>query len=446
MGIVVIGIIFLSLFLMFIYEMLKGRRVSTEIDFFFGRKEFSWFSIALSLAASFIGAASFISISGLAYKVGFWALVDPISVFLGCVIALFLVRVYLKTDIHSFGTIGTKNFLPLRLLIGLVSALVYVLFSAAQIVAIKKLLVGLGLSLHIADVVTAIVFLLILLYLLLHGISGVVRTDVIQFLFLFVSFLIIYATLVVKLGFPVLELKNAHSFNTIDSTTFALLSLSIFFVPISYTVFSRAKLAKDIYEAKKGILVGGIIYFFVLTIIITFGILGRLMFKNLPDSEVVLFSIINTMPSFFKVVGYIVLSMAIYSSLDSFLFNAALAFKKDVMDIFVKKNSYNLKSIATLMVAFLSFVISISFPSVLGLILLALYLYVAILFPMVLSKLFFPVGEKVQFYSCLFIFFLAIILNYCSLNGGSIVYSLVFGHLFLLLFAFFLLKFLGREK
>ena len=427
--------IFMSLFAL--YVLYKKHRTISLQEFFVGFQKHGPIGIGASIAVSYIGGASLISMSSVGYKNGLIAFIDPMSVFLGALVSALFVKLYYNLDEYSIGAIASKNHKLLRVSIGFFSSLVYILFSAAQVAALYKFFISLTHNYKYSLLSIVLVLVFVIIYIYARGFEGVFLTDIYQFIILFIGLLTLFLMYLsysnIINSFDISEKIFSENLFSFDASLLFYLSLSLFFVPVSYTIFTRVKAAKSIKDARIGVFLGGFFYFIILSIIIFIGILLKISGINIKDAEKAIFVFFENFPPFISVIGYIIVFTAIVSTLDTFLFNAFTAYYNDIFKIlFQPKNENWAVKINLLLLSSVIIFIGLYKQEVLKLILFALFLYISILFPIIISRIFFPVSEKHQFISITTTAILLTIYKILGLNFTYEAYLFVIFHLFLL--------------
>ena len=278
----------------------------------------------------------------------------------------------------------------LKLILGLTSFLVYLLFSAAQLVAIDRLIEP---YFREAGSTTRIVIvsLVVYFYIGFAGFKGVNKTDFFQFFTVVLLF-------VIPVGFIFLSKIEFHSpiptseaalFSDLPIDLALYLFLPMFWIPISQDVNIRIKAARSNQAGIIGLLSGGLFYFVIVALSISIGI-------SLKTSGIDLDSPEEALPNFFlsefgsySILATIALICAIISTLDSFGFNASISLNLDVFSS--KKESKadgSKRHISTVFaVFFLSLLIANYFNQILSLILMALLLYISLFIPIAVGRL-----------------------------------------------------------
>lgn len=282
---------------------LRGKlgRQGTADEYFLSSRNLPWYSIAFSTIATNIQGYQFLGMMGSAYLYGLAQANLEINAVQGILIAAFVfVPLFIKQKITTI-----TQFIATKL--GQRIALFY---SLANIALFATVTLGAALfwGAYATDMVFAeqlsflhenrivrIALLIVILgffsvvYTYFGGLSAVVKTDIIQFCILLLGGIIVCWTAVNELGgWEQLYIKTPQKMHLHLPTDHPTLPwthmLGLFFLNINYwcanqTVMQRALAAKSVGHAQAGLLVGGVIKYFMAVIIIIpgialYGILG----------------------------------------------------------------------------------------------------------------------------------------------------------------------------
>ncbi len=265
------------------------QEVSPE-EFFLSSRSLRWPSIAISTIATNISAGHFITMAGSAYLFGLaQANLELNAIFGICLATFFFVPLYLRKKITTISEFFEDKFGPTvgllysLLMMGMYGTLylgmalfvgAYAIdgvfgdaiawISGSQAVRLCVVIVALG-------VFSAI-------YTYLGGLTAVVRTDMAQFALLLVGGLIMVGISMVKLGGPAqLYVKTGHLMHLHlpadhDKLPWVALIgmnlLNLNYWGANQVILQRALAAKNLRHAQIGLLVGGVLKYFMALIII----------------------------------------------------------------------------------------------------------------------------------------------------------------------------------
>ncbi|MGA1544263.1 MAG: SLC5 family protein [Saprospiraceae bacterium] len=296
-------VIVLSYFIIILLVALTGKTKagSSAEAYFLSSRNLPWYSVALSTIATNIQGYQFLGMMGSAYLYGLAQANLEINAVQGILIGTFVfVPLFLKEKIMTI-----TEFISARL--GERIALFYSLSNIALFATVTlgaalfwgayaaDMVFGDQLSFLHEDRLIRIALLIIFLgifsalYTYYGGLSAVVKTDIIQFIVLIFGGVVVCWTAVHHLGgWEQLYEKTPEKMHLHLPANHPTLPwthlLGLFFLNINYwcanqTVMQRALAAKSVRHAQTGLMVGGLIKYFMAIIIIIpgialFGILG----------------------------------------------------------------------------------------------------------------------------------------------------------------------------
>jgi Na+/proline symporter len=334
-------------------------KADSEEDFYFGKGKASWWQMAISIAATEASALTFIAIPVWSFSTdnSFW------NIYFGALVARPLISKFFLTPFYekmatSEGTFTTYGYIGSVLgnKAGTTSMVFFMLMrilaSGVRLYVAALLIQQLtGLNLHLS----LVLFLgLALIYCYSGGIHAVIRTDIIQFLFLVGSGIAIYLWFFSEGAFefpiPDEKLKSlSFEFSLKESYTIptALLSIAIFDLAThaaDFDMFQRLMAGKDIKAAKKAIVTSSFISMFVGGLFLAVGIAFygyvQYNFPDLPSNpeKAYTYTLVNLLPTGFKGLVIAGLLAASLSSLDSALTAIETVFSKDIFSKFTDLN------------------------------------------------------------------------------------------------------------
>lgn len=296
-------VIVLTYFTVVLIVALRGKISpnSSADEYFLSSRNLPWYSIALSTIATNIQGYQFLGMMGSAYLYGLAQANLEINAVQGILLGAFVfVPLFLKEKITTI-----TQFIAQKL--GQRIALFYSLANIALFATVTlgaalfwgayaaDMVFGEQLSFLHENRILRIAILIVVLgvfsaiYTYFGGLSAVVKTDIIQFSVLLIGGIVVCLTAVYHLGgWEQLYLKTPekmHLHLVADHPTLPWTHLfGLFFLNINYwcanqTVMQRALAAKSVAHAQTGLMVGGLIKYFMAVIIIVpgialYGILG----------------------------------------------------------------------------------------------------------------------------------------------------------------------------
>jgi solute:Na+ symporter, SSS family len=355
--------------IMMIALRVKEGKTSTAESYFLSNRGLKWYSIALSTIATNVSGYQFLGMMGSAYLYGLAQANLEINAIQGILIAAFVfVPLFLKEKITTI-----TEFISLKL--GQKIALFYS-FSNMALFSTVTLGAALFWGAYAADMVFAnelsflhenriiriamlIVFLGIFsaIYTYFGGLSAVVRTDILQFSILMISGIIVCFIAVKNLGgweqLYVKTPEKMHLHLPADHSTLPWTHLfGLFFLNINYwcanqTVMQRAIAAKSLSQAQTGLMVGGLIKYFMAVIIVIPGIaLYGILGDSLGEPDLAFPYIVKTyLPIGVKGIVLCGLFASLMSTLDSTFNSLATLWSTDIYSKYINKKATDLDKI-----------------------------------------------------------------------------------------------------
>ena len=182
-------------------------------------------------------------------------LVDPVVVMLALIVAIYLAPRIRAGKGVTIASILAHSSTRLNVLLGVTSFFVYQLLTAAQFVAVGKLLAPYFPDLPFPTLVMLPVFS-VFLYIYARGFESVTKTDMLQ-LFLMLSCFVIPALWAFMQISPTLNSGGHVEATSALWTLLTYLALPLFFVPVSNDTNIRIKSAASLGQARYGLFLGG---------------------------------------------------------------------------------------------------------------------------------------------------------------------------------------------
>ncbi len=354
---------------------LVSTRGNKDEDYLIAGRKIGLFGFVSTVVASYIGGAAIVAYSAYVYKFG----ISAIAVFVGTA-AGFLIFIPYALKLRKFST--EKQFLTLSdwfyfkydKKTGVVSALilfvVYFGMLLNQFIAGSSILSNIsGWSYETALMASAAV---ITIYLFAGGFKSVVKTDVFQYIIMFILFILLAYVLV----------KGNHHFSK-EMTDFSDMSVSMTIAFIFFgilIIFQSAEYWQRVYAAKsnkvvkKGFIASAILVLitgFAITIV---GLSAHYQVPGIAPRNAFAEGLKILVPEKFIGAGLVLLFAAIMSSADTIIFVLASSMAKDYISHFSKKEvtQHNLKmqtKIFIVLFSFLGFAFAFYFRSIINVIL-----------------------------------------------------------------------------
>lgn len=355
----------------------REKKNHTVEDFFFAGRSLPFWALSITFIASWWGAGSALSTADLAFENGigaFWYYGVPvlISTFLMIVSAKTIRRVGFLTQ----GKMMEARYNSLAANILSVMILIFMTFTAAsQMVGIGKFFgTYLGMNYETAVLVgTGIV----LVYSMFGGFRGVVLTDIIQFILLAISAVLVFivalyhsggfqniAETAARIGKPdFLDITAGASQYLMYVITFGCAWM------IQANVWQRISAAKNIQDARKMTVMSFFAYIPLYLIVVLTGMTGIVLYDHLPSGGIVTALVRDYMPPAIGALVFVGISAAIMSTMDSLINTGAMALALD-LNMLHRKSRSNLQKLtasrqATFVVTIAALLISLRIRSIL---------------------------------------------------------------------------------
>ncbi|MCK4664999.1 MAG: hypothetical protein KAT68_19170 [Bacteroidales bacterium] len=371
--------------------LVKKQENQSISDFTISRNRLKWFPISAGISMTFTGGAALINMPSLGYTFSWYNLVDPIAVISGLLIVIFFIKQYREDNGVTISDLLSKVDRKLSILIGIITTVVFLLFIAAQFVALSKLLMPYFPSVN-PIILTIIPSTLIFSYVFLGGFVSVTRTDIMQFFFIAFLFIIPVAYFFLFKEAHILKTNHTQpTFQAMPMNLIILLAFPLLYIPFSQDINIRAKSAVTKRQATLGVIWGGIFYSLI---IISSTYIGITLAKNgiiLDDTEKAFSTFFKEYYPHIGIIAIIATLAAIVSSLDSYSLNAISSMSNDILlklNPFKEKKQKVFIKISAILVFILSLGIALFFNKVLTLILTALLIYISTLVPIAFGRKF----------------------------------------------------------
>ena len=365
-------IIVLSYFAIVLFVALRGKisADSSADEYFLSSRNLPWYSIALSTIATNIQGYQFLGMMGSAYLYGLAQANLEINAVQGILLGAFVfVPLFLKEKITTITQFIAKK-------LGQRIALFYSLANIALFATVTlgaalfwgayaaDMVFGEQLSFLHEDRIIRIAILIIILgvfsavYTYFGGLSAVVKTDIIQFSVLLIGGIVVCLTAVYHLGgWEQLYIKTPEKMQLhlpADHPTLPWTHLfGLFFLNINYwcanqTVMQRALAAKSVTHAQTGLMVGGLIKYFMAVIIIVPGIaLYGILGDSLGEPDLAFPYLVKTyLPVGVKGIILCGLFASLMSTVDSTFNSLATLWSTDIYATYLNKTATDQQKIS----------------------------------------------------------------------------------------------------
>lgn len=325
-------------FAVLLFAVTKEKKNHTVLDYFFAGRSLPFWALSITFIASWWGAGSALSTADLAYDDGlgaFWYYGVPVLVatFLMIVSAKMIRRVGYLTQGKMMEARYSKN---VSWILSVLILLFMIFNAASQMVGIGDFFgTYLGLNYEVAVLVgTGIV----LIYSMFGGFRGVVLTDIIQFVLLLISAVLVFVVAMVHSGgFSAIELAANEAgktgFMSFGAGAQKYLTYVITFGcawMIQANVWQRISATRSGRDAKKMTILSFIVYIPLYLIVVFTGMAGLVLYPEFPEGGIVTSIVMDYMTPVMGALVFIGISAAIMSTMDSLINTASMTVVLDL--------------------------------------------------------------------------------------------------------------------
>jgi len=393
-----------------------------------------------TVVASYIGGAAIVAYSAYVYKFG----ISAIAVFLGTALGfIFFIPYALKlrkiSSERKFLTLSDWFFYKYDKKAGMASALILLVVYFGML--LNQFIAGSSILAHISgmkyDTALLISSSIIVIYLFAGGFKSVVKTDVFQYIIMFVLFfLLAYVLLKEDTGFT----SQMMDFSDMDpGMTLAFIAFGILIIFQSAEYWQRVYAAKDSYVVKRGFIGSAILVVitgFAITIV---GLSAHYKVPGIAPRNAFAEGLKMLVPSKFLGLSLVLLFAAIMSSADTIIFVLASSIAKDYISHFSKKEmtEHNLKiqtKIFVILFSLVGFLLAFYFRSIIQVIIFITGVGFTII-PAAIASFHFKISEKAALASFISgVVYILILISLDELIPELSVASIVVATLFLIFF------------
>lgn len=308
---------------------LLSSRNQKDEDYMIGGRKLNLWGFLMSVVASYIGGAAIVAYSAYVYQFG----ISALAVFVGTAAGFLLFIPYalkLRTisSEKKFITLSDWFYYKFNKKIGLLSAIilfvVYFGMLLNQFIAGSSILSKIsGWSYETALLVSSVV---ICIYLFAGGFRSVIKTDIFQYIVLFVLFIF--------MGFFIFTGEKSATIGLLDfshmniSMTIAFIAFGIFIIFQSAEYWQRVYAAKNVKVIKRGFRLSAVLVIITGFAISIVGLTARGV-AGLDAKDAFAQGLTMLLPQKFIGAGLVLIFAAIMSSADTIIFVLASSVSKD---------------------------------------------------------------------------------------------------------------------
>ncbi len=357
-----------------LFVVLREKKDNSVVDYFFAGRSLPFWALAITFIASWWGAGSALSTADLAYEDGLGAFFYyGVPVLISTLLMIIMSKAIRRVGYLTQGEMMKARYSPLASsLLSIMILLFMTITAASQMVGIGDFFgTYLGLNYELAVVVgTAIV----LIYSVFGGFRGVVFTDIVQFVLLLISAIVVFVVAIVSAGgFGNIADKAAQLGKSGYTNMFSGASKYMAYVitfgcawMIQANVWQRISATRNIADARRMTVTSFFAYIPLYLIVVLTGMAGLVLYDKLPQGGIVSAIITDYMNPIIGGIVFVGISAAIMSTMDSLINTGAMTivmdlYKKDASD----KERLLVSKIATLAVTLVAIVISLRIRAIL---------------------------------------------------------------------------------
>lgn len=325
-------------FLIILIAVTKDKKNKNIEDYFFGNRTLPFWALSITFIASWWGAGSALSTADLAFEDGlsaFWYYGAPVLI--STAIIILLSKGIRRVGFLTQGKMMEARYSKLVSKLLSVAVLLFMTVTAAsQMVGIGDFFGQyLGINYEFAIIIgTAIV----LIYSTLGGFRGVVLTDIIQFVLLALSAILVFiVSMKASGGFSQIALVAAERGKDDYTSFFSGMTKYLPYIltfgtawMIQANVWQRISAAKNERDAQKMPIMSFFVYIPLYLIVVFTGMAGFVLYDTLPQGGIIPAILINYMSPALSSIVFVGISAAIMSTMDSLINTGAMTLTMDL--------------------------------------------------------------------------------------------------------------------
>lgn len=407
----IIFLIYVLILFLFVYY--KQRKIEDE-EFLISKRNLNTFENIMSINAGKTGAI-LIGYTALVYLHGISALWFFIGMITGYIIFIpFGIKLY-KLQKNKFYTLADYFYKyygnKMGKFISILCVLLLFGFTCINLVGIGKIM---NLFTQIPYwICIFIIMLIIISYIIGTGFKSVIKTDIIQYISIFIIVISIAIFLITNNSNLFLNsINNLNFFNIEPAKLFGFFLIGILFPFSQPDLFQRVYASKNINVFKKSMIYSILIYFFVAIILTIINLIIINLYPLLNPDTAFVIGLYQLLPVGFNGFLIVCLFAAFMSSLDTYLYTTSSSF---VQGLLKTKKSFlkNYIRILVLVFGLLAIFISIFYSNIIDLSYVFASLTTIIGMSIIISWIWFKIPKKLLFFISLISFLiLAIFIIY----------------------------------
>lgn len=415
-------------------------RGKKDEDYLIAGRSIRIFGFISTVVASYIGGAAIVAYSAYVYKFG----ISAIAVFLGTALGfIFFIPYALKlrkiSTERKFLTLSDWFFYKYDKITGIASAIILLVVYFGML--LNQFIAGSSILAHISgmkyDTALLISSSIIVIYLFAGGFKSVVKTDVFQYIIMFVLFfLLAYVLLKGDTNFK----SQMMDFSDMDpGMTIAFIAFGILIIFQSAEYWQRVYAAKDNKVVKRGFIGSAILVLITGLAITIVGLSAHYEVHGIAPRNAFAEGLKVLVPAKFLGLSLVLLFAAIMSSADTIIFVLASSIAKDYISHFTKKEmtEHNLKiqtKIFVVLFSLVGFLLAFYFRSIIRVIIFITGVGFTII-PAAIASFHFKISQKAALVSFISgVVYILILIGFDELVPELSIASIVVATLFLISF------------
>jgi Na+/proline symporter len=415
-------------------------RGKKDEDYLIAGRSIRIFGFISTVVASYIGGAAIVAYSAYVYKFG----ISAIAVFLGTALGfIFFIPYALKlrkiSTERKFLTLSDWFFYKYDKKTGIASAIILLVVYFGML--LNQFIAGSSILAHISgmkyDTALLISSSIIVIYLFAGGFKSVVKTDVFQYIIMFVLFfLLAYVLLKGDTNFK----SQMMDFSDMDpGMTIAFIAFGILIIFQSAEYWQRVYAARDNKVVKRGFIGSAILVLITGLAITIVGLSAHYEVHGIAPRNAFAEGLKVLVPAKFLGLSLVLLFAAIMSSADTIIFVLASSIAKDYISHFTKKEmtEHNLKiqtKIFVVLFSMVGFLLAFFFRNIIQVIIFITGVGFTII-PAAIASFHFKISQKAALASFISgVVYILILIGFDELVPELSIASIVVATLFLISF------------
>ncbi len=362
-------------FSVLLFAVAREKKSTNTLDYFFAGRSLPFWALSITFIASWWGAGSAIETANYAYEDGlgaFWYYGVP--VLLSSFLLILGAKTIRRVGHLTQGRMMEARYSPAVAKMLAIMVLIFMTFTAASQMVGVGLFFGeyLGMSYEWAVLIgTGIV----LIYSVFGGFRGVVLTDIIQFVLLLISAILVFVIAYSKSGGWEGIAMAAERAGKGDYLSFSAGAEKYFVYVITFglawsvqaNVWQRISAARNDKDAQRMANMSFFAYIPLYLIVVLTGMAGIALYDQLPEGGIVTAIVMEHMSPWMGALVFIGISAAIMSTMDSLINTAAMTWSLDIRNSEKESESKQLRHsrYATLAVTVVGLIVALQIRSIL---------------------------------------------------------------------------------